>query len=98
MTNGIRREFANNRPTWIWRICLTAFLGMVVSVVTWGFTEVAAIPKVYPTKAEIQRANDIQDRDIIRYQEKNDRDHQIITQRIDEGFKETQRIILDLHK
>ena len=83
----LKEEFRQNRPTWIWRGSLLALIGILGFLGSWVFTEVSAAPRNYATKTEVRRENDRQDID-IRAMEK----------RIDDGFKETQRIILDLHK
>jgi hypothetical protein len=77
----------NGKTGWLWRGIVIVVLGLIGGLMTWNFTEVAAIPKEYPTKVEVDKDNDKQDSRI----EQLSRD-------IREGFRETQRIILDLHK
>ena len=77
----------NGKISWLWRGIVLAGLTVVGGLMAWNFSEVAAIPKEYPTKVEVNDDNAKQDSRI----EQLSRD-------IQEGFRETQRIILDLHK
>jgi cytoskeletal protein RodZ len=72
---------------WLWRGIVLAFITLIGGLLAWNFSEVAAIPKEYPTKVEVNQDNEKQDSRIDKMQEA-----------IVEGFKETQKIILDLHK
>jgi hypothetical protein len=77
----------NGKTAWLWRGIVIGFITLIGGLMAWNFNEVAAIPKEYPTKVEVDKDNDKQDSRI----EQLSRD-------IREGFRETQRIILDLHK
>jgi hypothetical protein len=77
----------NGKTAWLWRGIVIGFITLIGGLMAWNFNEVAAIPKEYPTKVEVNKDNDKQDSRI----EQLSRD-------IREGFRETQRIILDLHK
>ena len=83
----LKEEFRQNRPTWIWRGSLLALIGILGFLGSWVFAEVSAAPKEYATKVEVARENDRQNVEI-----------RAMERKIDDGFKETQRIILDLHK
>jgi TM2 domain-containing membrane protein YozV len=81
MSNG------NGKTAWLWRGIIVGVITLIMGLMTWNFTEVAAIPKAYPTKVEVDKDNAKQDTRIER-----------LSRDIQEGFRETQRIILDLHK
>ena len=83
----LKDEFRQNKPTWIWRGLALGLLGILGFLGSWIFTEVSAAPKEYATKVEVREDQKRQDRDIDSLEKK-----------IDDGFKETQRMILDLHK
>lgn len=82
MPNG-ERKILNHA----WRGTIGVLLGLLAFLGGWLFTEVSAMPKTYSTKKEVREI-----------EVDNDKEHQAIRDSIDEGFKETQRIILDLHK
>ena len=83
----LKEEFSQNKPTWIWRSSLLVLIAILGFFGSWIFTEVSAAPKEYATKQEVRLKNDKQDERQTR-----------LEKRIDDGFRETQRIILDLHK
>lgn len=83
----MKEDFKQNRPTWIWRGTLLLLITVLSFLSSWVFTEVSAIPKNYVIREEQNRVDDRQDAE-----------RTAISKRIDDGFKETQRIILDLHK
>ena len=84
---GIKKEFSTNRPTWLWRGGLLGLLGVLSFLGSWVFAEVSAMPKTYATKEKVRQI-----------EQDNDREHRQMLDKIDDGFRETQRIILDLHK
>jgi len=84
---GIKEELKTNMLTWVWRATLVSLIAILSFLSSWVFQEVSAIPKNYVTVESQSRVDDRQD---IERRE--------IRKRIDEGFKETQRMILDLHK
>lgn len=77
----------NGKTGWLWRGIVLAAIALIGGLMAWNFSEVAAIPKAYPTKVEVNKDNDKQDSRI----EQLSRD-------IHTGFRETQKMILDLHK
>jgi hypothetical protein len=77
----------NGKTGWLWRGAIIGVITLIGGLMAWNFNEVAAIPKSYPTKIEVDKDNDKQDVRIER-----------LSQDIKDGFRETQRIILDLHK
>lgn len=77
----------NGKTGWIWRGVIIGVITLIGGLMAWNFNEVAAIPKEYPTKVEVNDDNAKQDTRIER-----------LSQDIKEGFRETQRMILDLHK
>jgi hypothetical protein len=83
----IIEDVKSNKASWLWRFLLLLLLGVLGFVAKWGFAEMTAIPKVYRPKAEQQVIDQRQDRQIEAMQHE-----------ISEGFKETQRMIIDLHK
>lgn len=87
MTKKLSEEFKQNKPTWIWRGTVLVLIGVLSFLGSWIFTEVSAAPKVYQTKEEQRAVDNRQDTEI-----------RAIRSEVQEGFKETQRIILDLHK
>ena len=76
-----------NKTVWVWRGSLLVLLAILSFLGSWVFQEVSAMPKTYPTKAEVQHENDRQDAE-----------HRALETRINEGFEETQRLIIELHK
>jgi hypothetical protein len=82
----LSEKFKQNKNTWIWRSICLALIGVLGFLGSWIFGEVSAMPKEYATKQEVRLENDRQDERQTR-----------LEKRIDDGFKETQRIILDLH-
>lgn len=80
-------EIKQNKASWTWRLILLLFLGLLGFMGKWGFAEISNIPKVYRPKAEQQVIDNKQDRQM-----------EIMQKEIHEGFKETQRMIIDLHK
>jgi len=85
--DNLKEEFKKNKPTWVWRGSLTALICILGFLGSWLFTEVSAMPKEYVNKVDQHEIDGRQDRQ-----------HEALEKKIDEGFKETQRMILDLHK
>ena len=83
----LKEDFSRNRPTWIWRGTLLVLIAILSFLSSWVFSEVSAIPKNYPTKDQQNRVDDRQDRE-----------HRTLEQKKDDGFRDTQKMILDLHK
>lgn len=84
---SLKDEIKNNKPVWVWRTSLLALIGVLGFLGSWVFAEVSAAPKVYVSKEE-QRIRD----------QRQDKDRGELERKIDEGFRETQRLILELHK
>lgn len=83
----IKEDFSNNKTTWIWRGTLLSLLAVLSFLSSWVFSEVSAIPKNYTTKQQQNRIDDRQDAE-----------RKSLGEKIDNGFRETQKMILDLHK
>lgn len=84
---SIMMEVRDNKPVWIWRLTLLVLIGFSGFMLKWAFAEINEVPKIYPTKVEQQAIDTRQDTEI-----------RTLRHEITEGFRETQRIILDLHK
>jgi hypothetical protein len=83
----LKEEFKQNKPTWVWRGSLMILFALLSFLGSWLFNEVSAMPKEYVNK-EDQRLID----------KRQDQEQRDLEKKIDDGFKETQRLILDLHK
>jgi hypothetical protein len=83
----LKEEIKQNKPTWIWRGSLMILFALLSFLGSWLFNEVSAMPKEYVNKVD-QRSID----------ERQDRKQEALEKKIDQGFKDTQQLILDLHK